>query len=67
MGKHIIEEELLKGSGFNTLKVEDASEIYSDNTQKILNIKGDGTVDLSVKDNALLITSKRPIFTTKDF
>lgn len=67
MGKHIIEEEALKGSGFNLIKVEDASEISSDNTGKILNIKGDGTIDLSVRNNSLMITTKIPVFKTKDW
>ena len=67
MGKHVIEEEYSRGSGFNLIKVEDASEIFSDNTDKILNIKGDGTVDISVKNNALYITARTPVFKTKDF
>lgn len=67
MGKHIIEEEALTGSGFNLIKVEDGDEITADNTNKVLNVVGDGTVDLDVENNKLKITTRVPIFKTLDW
>lgn len=67
MGKHIIEEEALTGSGFNLIKVEDGDEITADNTNRVLNIVGDGTVDLDVEDNKLKITTRVPVFKTLDW
>lgn len=67
MGKHIIEEEALTGSGFNLIKVEDGDEITADNTNRVLNVVGDGTVDLDVEDNKLKITTRVPVFKTLDW
>lgn len=67
MGKHIIEEEALTGSGFNLIKVEDGDEITADNTNRVLNVVGDGTVDLDVENNKLKITTRVPIFKTLDW
>lgn len=67
MGKHIIEEEALTGSGFNLIKVEDGDEITADNTNRVLNVVGDGTVDLDVEDNKLKITTRVPVFQTLDW
>ena len=67
MGKHIIEEEALTGSGFNLIKVEDGDEITADNTNKVLNVVGDGTVDLDVENNKLKITTRVPVFKTLDW
>ncbi|MER2227277.1 MAG: hypothetical protein ABS916_09510 [Carnobacterium sp.] len=67
MGKHIIEEEALTGSGFNLIKVEDGDEITADNTNRVLNVVGDGTVDLDVENNKLKITTRVPVFKTLDW
>lgn len=67
MGKHIIEEEALTGSGFNLIRVEDSDEITADNTNRVLNVVGDGTVDLDVEDNKLKITTRVPVFKTLDW
>lgn len=67
MGKHIIEEEAITGSGFNLIKVEDGDEITADNTNRVLNVVGDGTVDLDVEDNKLKITTRVPVFKTLDW
>ena len=67
MGKHMIEEEALTGSGFNLIKVEDGDEITADNTNRVLNVVGDGTVDLDVEDNKLKITTRVPVFKTLDW
>lgn len=67
MGKHIIEEEAFRDGGFNLIKIEDGSEITADNTRKVLNITGDGTIDIDVKENKLRLTTKVPIFKTLDW
>lgn len=67
MGKHMIEEEALTGSGFNLIKVEDGDEITADNTNRVLNVVGDGTVDLDVENNKLKITTRVPVFKTLDW
>lgn len=67
MGKHIIEEQALTGSGFNLIRVEDSDEITADNTNRVLNVVGDGTVDLDVEDNKLKITTRVPVFKTLDW
>lgn len=67
MGKHIIEEQALTGSGFNLIRVEDSDEITADNTNRVLTIAGDGTVDLDVEDNKLKITTRVPVFKTLDW
>lgn len=66
MGKHIIEEEFSKGAGFNLVKVG-SLEITSDNADKILEFEGDGTIDLDIKQNKVMITTRMPVFTTKDW
>lgn len=67
MGKHIVEEQALTGSGFNLIRVEDSDEITADNTNRVLNVVGDGTVDLDVEDNKLKITTRVPVFKTLDW
>ena len=67
MGKHIIEEQALTGSGFNLIRVEDSDEITADNTNRVLNVVGDGTVDLDVENNKLKITTRVPVFKTLDW
>lgn len=67
MGKHIIEEQALTGSGFNLIRVGDSDEITADNTNRVLTIAGDGTVDLDVEDNKLKITTRVPVFKTLDW
>ena len=67
MGKHITEEQALTGSGFNLIRVEDSDEITADNTNRVLNVVGDGTVDLDVEDNKLKITTRVPVFKTLDW
>lgn len=67
MGKHIVEEQALTGSGFNLIRVEDSDEITADNTNRVLTIAGDGTVDLDVEDNKLKITTRVPVFKTLDW
>lgn len=67
MGKHIIEEQALTGSGFNLIKVEDGNEITADNANRVLTVAGDGTVDLGVEDNKLKITTRVPVFKTLDW
>lgn len=64
MGKHIIEEEFGKGSGFNLVKIG-SNEITSDNSSKVLEFEGNGTVDIDVKDNKVIITTNMPVFKTK--
>ena len=67
MGKHIVEEQALTGSGFNLIRVEDSDEITAGNTNRVLTIAGDGTVDLDVEDNKLKITTRVPVFKTLDW
>lgn len=67
MGKHIVEEQALTGSGFNLIRVEDSDEITADNTNRVLTIAGDGTVDLDVENNKLKITTRVPVFKTLDW
>lgn len=67
MGKHIIEEQALTGSGFNLIRVGDSDEITADNTNRVLTIAGDGTVDLDVENNKLKITTRVPVFKTLDW
>ena len=67
MGKHIVEEQALTGSGFNLIRVEDSDEITAGNTNRVLTIAGGGTVDLDVEDNKLKITTRVPVFKTLDW
>lgn len=67
MGKHIIEEQALKGGGFNLIRVDETDEITADNADRIFSIIGDGTVDLDVQDNKLKITTRVPVFKTLDW
>lgn len=67
MGKHIIEEQALKGGGFNLIRVDKTDEITADNADRIFVIEGDGTVNLDVEDNKLKITTRVPVFKTLDW
>lgn len=67
MGKHIIEEQALKGGGFNLIRVDNTDEITADNAERIFAIEGDGTVNLDVQDNKLKITTRVPVFKTLDW
>lgn len=67
MGKHIIEEQALKGGGFNLIRVDKTGEITADNTDRVFAIEGDGTVNLDVEDNKLKITTRVPVFKTLDW
>lgn len=67
MGKHIIEEQALKGGGFNLIRVDKTDEITADNTDRVFAIEGDGTVNLDVEDNKLKITTRVPVFKTLDW
>lgn len=67
MGKHIIEEEALMNNGFNLVKIEDASQISADISGRVLQIIGDGTVDINVQENKLKLSTKAPIFKTLDW
>lgn len=67
MGKHIIEEEALMNNGFNLVKIEDASEISADISGRVLQIIGDGTVDINIQENKLKLSTKAPIFKTLDW
>ena len=67
MGKHIIEEEALMDNGFNLVKIEDASQISADISGRVLQIIGDGTVDINIQENKLKLSTKAPIFKTLDW
>lgn len=67
MGKHIIEEQALRGSGFNLIRVDNTDEITADNADRVFAIEGDGTVNLDVEDNKLKITTRVPVFKTLDW
>lgn len=67
MGKHIIEEEALMNNGFNLIKIEDASQISADISDRVLQIIGDGTVDINIQENKLKLSTKAPIFKTLDW
>lgn len=67
MGKHIIEEEALMNNGFNLVKIEDASQISADIAGRVLQIIGDGTVDINIQENKLKLSTKAPIFKTLDW
>lgn len=67
MGKHIIEEEALMNNGFNLVKIEDASQISADISGRVLQIIGDGTVDINIQENKLKLSTKAPIFKTLDW
>lgn len=67
MGKHIIEERALRGSGFNLIRVDNTDEITADNADRVFAIEGDGTVNLDVEDNKLKITTRVPVFKTLDW
>lgn len=67
MGKHIIEEQALKGGGFNLIRVDKTDEITADNADRVFAIEGDGTVNLDVEDNKLKITTRVPVFKTLDW
>lgn len=67
MGKHIIEEQALRASGFNLIRVDNTDEITADNADRIFAIEGDGTVNLDVQDNKLKITTRVPVFKTLDW
>lgn len=67
MGKHIIEEQALKGGGFNLIRVDNTDEITADNADRVFAIEGDGTVNLDVEDNKLKITTRVPVFKTLDW
>ena len=66
MAKHVIEEELLKGSGFNEITNGEVS-ITAMNADRLINLKTDGTIDLDIKNNELWITSRVPVFTTLEW
>lgn len=63
MAKHVIEEELLKGSGFNAVSNGEV-EITAANSDRVISLKTDGTIDLDIKNNELWITSRVPVFST---
>lgn len=67
MGKHIIEEQALKGGGFNLIRVDKTDEITADNADRVFAIEGDGTINLDVEDNKLKITTRVPVFKTLDW
>lgn len=67
MGKHIIEEEALMNNGFNLVKIEDANQISADISGRVLQIIGDGTVDINIQENKLKLSTKAPIFKTLDW
>lgn len=67
MGKHLIETEALQSGGFTLIKIEDASEIYSNNTDRILNLRSDGTIDIIEDNGGLKLTTRVPEFKTLDF
>lgn len=64
MAKHIIEEEFLKGSGFNLVTIGEVN-IAADTADRILSLKTDGTLDIDIADNALLFKVTTPVFKTK--
>lgn len=64
MAKHIIEEEFLKGSGFNLVTIGEVN-IAADTADRILSLKTDGTLDIDITDNALLFKVTTPVFKTK--
>lgn len=64
MAKHIIEEEFLKGSGFNLITIGEVN-IAADTADRILSLKTDGTLDIDIVDNALLFKVTTPVFKTK--
>lgn len=64
MAKHIIEEEFLKGSGFNLITIGEVN-IAADTADRILSLKTDGTLDIDITDNALLFKVTTPVFKTK--
>lgn len=67
MAKHMIEEDYLGVNGFHIIQVGD-NKIVCDNVEKrTLVIKSDGSLDLDVIKNELLITNKKPVFTTVDW
>lgn len=66
MAKHVIEEELLKGSGFNEITNGEVS-ITATNADRLISLKTDGTIDLDIKNNELWITSRVPVFTTLEW
>lgn len=66
MPKHVLEDDYNTKGGFNKL-VHGSDSIIADNSDRILTIEGDGTIDLDIKENKLRITSRVPVFTTKDF
>lgn len=66
MAKHVIEEELLKSSGFNEITNGEVS-ITATNADRLISLKTDGTIDLDIKNNELWITSRVPVFTTLEW
>ena len=66
MAKHVIEEEQMKGEGFNSISNGEV-EITASNADRKLSLKTDGTIDLDIKNNELWITSRVPVFTTLEW
>lgn len=64
MAKHVIEEEFLKGSGFN-LVTNGEVNIAADTADRVLSLKTDGTLDVDIVDNALTFKVRTPVFKTK--
>ena len=66
MAKHVIEEELLHGSGFNVVTNGEV-EITADNAERILKFITDGTIDIDVINHNIKLSSRVPVFTTLDW
>ena len=66
MAKHVIEEELLHGSGFNVVTHREV-EITADNAERILKFITDGTIDIDVINHNIKFSSRVPVFTTLDW
>lgn len=63
MAKHVIEEELLHGSGFNIISNGEV-EITADNAERRLQFITDGTIDIDIVDHKVKLTSRVPVFKT---
>lgn len=66
MAKHVIEEQLLKGAGFAMVTNGDV-DIVSDNTDRVLALETDGTVDIDIRENKLKFSVRVPVFKTLDW
>lgn len=66
MPKHVIEDDYSERASFKKVRVGE-NIIAGANTEYELEIIGDGTLDIDIRENKLRLASRVPKFTTRDF